>query len=505
MEYRQEFKLKSVLNTDSFDRNMYADLRESSKTLQQAEEAGSKDYPAFPHLLGDTWAGLFKNTPELSPDCPKGVEVNQALMEKVLEHPEFQSLREYTKLDELASALGACQMGKQLSELISQNQEAQKSQQEAQKQQKKADQAQSAAEALKEAAQMAGDAKKQKELMDKAKKQLSEAKKAQKNADKATQQAIEAIQQQLDSSKGQEQLGQAIAQATQGTKEDKQEVDSLLASMGYGTGPGEKKKVPARDRLALAEALKHTPKLKKIANYLGRMQKIANKKQKDKSNDSIARTGVDMGNELSAILPSELAKLTNDKTRRDFLKKFAQGELLQYSPKGKEKLGKGPIICCLDSSGSMESLDEQAKAFMLALLMIARKQKRAFACINYSSASEIKTWVYEQTQRIMPSEILEMAEFFWGGGTSFQSPLNKALEIITNSKFKKADIVFITDGSATVSDNWLSEFNQKKQSERFTVVSIKIGRDSRETLEKFSDKLVEADDFFNEATDAFEI
>lgn len=497
--FTPEFNLKSVLNTDSFDRSIYRELRESSKTLQKIDEEGSKDYAAFSHLLGDTWAGLFKNLPEINPICPKGVEANQAIMEHVLQNPEFQALREHTKLDELASALGASQLSNELNNIIRQNKGAQEAQGQAQEQREKAEQAQNAAETLQEAAQMAADPQKKKSLLDQAKKELSKMKSAEKKADALSQKAFQTMQDQLSSRDGQDMLSKAIAQAGAKTVEDKKEVDSLLISMGYGTQPEEKQRVPAKDRLALAEALKTRPKFKNITASLGRMQRIANAKQKEKTEDSVTRTDVDLGNELSDILPSELALLKNPVTRKDFYKKFVQGELLQYSPQGKEKLGKGPIICCIDTSGSMDHKDVESKAFMLSILMIARKQKRAFACINYSNASDIKTWVFDKTQKIAPSEIVDMAEFFWSGGTDFESPLNQAVKIIKDyEKFKKADVVFVTDGSCNVSETWVQNFNQLKKEKSFSVISILIGRDQSRTLERFSDKVVNANDFFDE-------
>jgi len=497
--FTPEFNLKSVLNTDSFDRSMYRELRDASKTLQKTEEEGSKDYAAFPHLLGDTWAGLFKNLPEINPVCPKGVEANQAIMEHVLQNPEFQALREYTKLDELASALGASQLSNELNNIISKNKEACKAQEQAQEQQEQAEQSQNAADTLKEAAQMADDPQKKKDLLDQAKKELSNMKSAERKAENFSQQAFKAMQKQLSNKSGQNMLSKAIAQAGAKTIEEKNEVDFLLTSMGYGIGPGEKQKVPAKDRLALAEALKDKPKLKDITVVLGRMQRIANKKQKERTEDSVTRSDVDLGNELSNILPSELALLKNPVTRKDFYKKFAQGELLQYSPQGKEKLGKGPIICCIDTSGSMDKKDVQSKAFMLSILMIARKQKRAFACINYASAYEIKTWVFDKTQKITPGEIVEMAEWFWRGGTDFKAPLNQAVKIINDyEKFKKADVLFVTDGDSHVDDTWVQQFHQIKKEKLFSVISIQIGSDQGKTLKKFSNKVVNAKDFFDE-------
>jgi uncharacterized protein with von Willebrand factor type A (vWA) domain len=500
--FTPEFNLKSVLNTDSFDRNMYKELREASKTLQETEKEGSHSYAAFPHLLGDTWAGLFKNLPEINPICPKGVEANQTIMEHVFQNPEFQALREYTKLDELASALGAYNLSDELSNIIRENKEASRKQEQGQKQQDMAEQAQNTAETLKKAAQMTQDPQRKKELLDQAKKELSKMRSAEKTALTLFQQAQKSLQEQLSGANSQKKLGEAIAKAGANAIEEKKEIDSLLTSMGYGTTPGQKQKVPAKDRLALAEALKSKPKLKDIANTLGRMQKIANKKQKERTEDSNARSDVDLGNELANILPSELALLKNPVTRKDFYKKFAQGELLQYSYKNKEKLGKGPIVCCIDTSGSMDCEDVYSKAFMLSILMIARKQKRAFACINYASASSIKSWVFVQSQRITPGEIVEMAEWFWNGGTDFECPLNEAIDVIKNyNKFKKADIILVTDGSSSVNDNWLERFNETRKKMGVNVISIQLGNNQYNeiVLKSFSDKTVNAKGFFDES------
>ena len=57
--FAPEFRLKSVLNTDSFDRSMYQELRDSSKTLQRLRRKAVKLY-CLSSPLGDTWAGLLK-------------------------------------------------------------------------------------------------------------------------------------------------------------------------------------------------------------------------------------------------------------------------------------------------------------------------------------------------------------------------------------------------------------------------------------------------------------
>ena len=43
-----------------------------------------------------------------------------------------------------------------------------------------------------------------------------------------------------------------------------------------------------------------------------------------------------------------------------------------------------------------------------------------------------------------------MAEYFPGGGTDFQSPIDAAIELLEDKKLKRGDIVVITDGECQV-------------------------------------------------------
>ena len=67
---------------------------------------------------------------------------------------------------------------------------------------------------------------------------------------------------------------------------------------------------------------------------------------------------------------------------------------MQYELKGTEKQGKGPIVVCVDNSGSMSGDRETWSIVVaLALLEIATMPKREFACIHIggqSDALEIK-------------------------------------------------------------------------------------------------------------------
>ena len=63
------------------------------------------------------------------------------------------------------------------------------------------------------------------------------------------------------------------------------------------------------------------------------------------------------------------------------------------------------------------------------------------------------------------------------------------MNVINESRFKQADVVFVTDGEDTLNDSFLEEFNKKKKEKAFHVLSFMIGS-STNTVEQFSDKVV---------------
>jgi uncharacterized protein with von Willebrand factor type A (vWA) domain len=136
-----------------------------------------------------------------------------------------------------------------------------------------------------------------------------------------------------------------------------------------------------------------------------------------------------------------------------------------------------------------------AKAVCLSLLEIARRQRRKFCVIVFSSkGTPLKVFGsgVKDNWRMKDEDIIELAGYFPGGGTDFEDPLDKALEFLKESRFKRGDIVFITDGECDVRDEWLNAFLDKKNKLKFKVFSVLIdltGRETVESLKKFSDKV----------------
>jgi uncharacterized protein with von Willebrand factor type A (vWA) domain len=473
----------NTVNADSFDKRRFNELLRMSKGLQKMKGEGEKEVPQFSQLMGDIWSALYKSNPQLlhKEEVSNEVLLNHTFMNQVMEDESFESNREITKLDDLSSALSTISFSNKVMDWIKE---------------RKGNNDQ-----FRNAVNDAMNALEEKEQDDgQQQKKGSQSKKKQKEFDKKMQQLAKQLANELANSSNQ--ITTFMKESVKEATEDKNNMQSLLGGLTAGDGAAEMEKVPLREKFALADALKSTKKMKDISEWAGRFKQIARSKQKNIHKESIERSGVSLGHDVERLLPMELANLTIPGSKNDFLRRFAEGQTMVYDKKGKETLGKGPIILCLDESSSMKDLENQSKGFALALMSIAKKQKRDFALIAFSTSIKINIF---QKGKSKIQDLIDLAEVFLKGGTNFYEPLKKSLDLINESRFKNADIVFVTDGEANLTDEFVTKFNESKKHKHFECLSILIGKEAKEnTVKKFSDKVIRTKDFI-EAGKAFEI
>jgi uncharacterized protein with von Willebrand factor type A (vWA) domain len=458
----------SVLNTDTFDKRRFKEIYNMSQGLQKLRIDG--ELPEFEALLGDIWAFLYKMKPELTEDeVPDDLQVNKSFMEKIMNDDSFVNYRKFTRLDDLSSAIGTVKFGEKTNEWLIEQKERD--------------------ESLKKQMQEIQAMKRQLQKQE----QQNEAGNGNRKLEEDLKLAMSDLDGQLQQTlqNNSHSFSEAMSQAMQETKQAKDSLKSLLGGTSAGSGDAELKKVPLRDQISLAEKIASNKQMKEIADWAGRFKQIARKKQKSKHSDSMERSGVTLGNDIERLLPMELGLYTHPITKNDFLRRFVEGQTMMYEQKGQEVLGKGPIILCLDQSGSMNKLDIQSKGFTLALMSIARRQRRDFCLILFSTRTQI--FKYERG-KMKSSDMINLAQIFLGGGTDFALPLDEALKVINESRFKQADLVFVTDGEDRVKDSFLEAFNKKKKEKEFNVLSLIIGNNTK-TVVQFSDKIVHIKDF----------
>lgn len=224
-----------------------------------------------------------------------------------------------------------------------------------------------------------------------------------------------------------------------------------LAGVGFGSGTATGTRNEGLHARRLFHRLKRDDRLARIALLAGKFKRIAAAKQKAKVRHGADEVSdIEMGVNLSRVLPSELVKLGHPLLRRVFLASLVEGRAMQYRLSGTDSLGRGPLVVCLDKSGSMDGpKDVWATAVALALLDVAQRQRRPFALVAFDGAVKHEARVEVGGQ--LPEDALFVS---CSGGTNITGTLARALSIIqeSNGAMKKADVVLITDGESETQD-----------------------------------------------------
>lgn len=294
---------------------------------------------------------------------------------------------------------------------------------------------------------------------------------AEKDA-KALEEALDAAQSQIKSA-----VKETIAKANDAVENSNNMAES------WGLEPGELQRMPAERRIELSKKMQ-SPKFQRIAELFGPMKCLAFSEQRRKVNYAPEEVyDIELGSDLEKVLLVEKLKLRHPTLKLLFMKDLVEQRLPQYKMRGFEKVGKGGIIYCMDSSGSMMGEREiWAKAVGLCLLRVARKQKRPFYAINFSGPRQMHCMDFSGNSpetEISPDRVIEFAEIFYGGGTDFVTPLTKALELLNREHSAtgalKSDIVFATDGMCGVSEDFMKHFEEEQKRLDFKVWGINIG------------------------------
>ena len=482
------------LEHDAYDRRVWEHLRREALSLRDLETAGSNLLPHFGSLLQDIFCLLFKYNTKYHPDAevlPSAL-LNQNFLHAIHNGPQYEFLREQTLLNDAQAGLSTLILGERLLALVREekflNRRDLRDLWDIQKQEEIVGQK---IEEYDNAETIPQDS-----LSEEGKKALQRAKEKMAGEVQGAESLLRHKTGRLK-----EDLKQIEAQATsrmqaEAIKVAQQLEDATEEAETWGNAIGSGEKSPPGQKLELGRRLAGNEKLKKLARMVGRMKfhaQALRKKVFERSSDELLE--VEQGDALHRLLPHEMLSLHHPLLRKDFYRRFLDQELIQYSLRGVEEKGKGPMIVCLDGSSSMSGDKEiWSKAVTLTLLEIARKQRRLFRSICFSSA-ETPLQVLDMNPRdryeIETKTVMDLAEYFPGGGTDFQKPLDAALDCLSQSRFKKGDIIFITDGECQVDPQWAENFRQEKDRLGFSLFSILIdmGPASLGTLKEFSDRI----------------
>jgi len=482
-----------VVQQDKYDARAFKRLLDKSSKLQEISKWEKAEGFEWERAMQDIYAGLYKPRPKRIEEVPDNLEFQRAVMDEAEKLADWHELRKRTMLDEFASAIGTTGAGEKIREAIPPEieKEAKKVQDESSKQNACKEMLKEMHDARQAGGGSAGQTEEQKKQRGDA---INKAREARREKKKAKQ----TLQEMMQKKKGE--IRQAVRGACQEAKKEIERADSFCD--GFMPEPGSMREISLKDKLEVMQKIQFNDMLRQIAEKAGRFTRIALHTQETKTKHAVEEVvDIERGSDLGRVLPSELMLRSDPELETQFMRKFCDGELLQYKLDGMEKEGRGPLVVCVDNSGSMSG-DRivWAKAFALGLLTIAKKQRRTFAIVNFSDSRSVNSYKFDPTNY---GELLDgLLEFQGGGGTDFQAALNRALKIIReDAKMNKADIVFVTDGQCSVDASFLKKYHQSKTELAFKCISVQIdeggysyGYGGKSTLEQFSDTVVNLND-----------
>ena len=208
--------------------------------------------------------------------------------------------------------------------------------------------------------------------------------------------------------------------------------------------------------------------------------------------------GINKSGNISRILPSELLNLEDENLKYLFYAKYLENSLLTYEIKGKDEIekneteekisNKGPIVVCLDTSGSMKGTPLlRAKALVLSITKILREENRELYVILFGAKGQFQEISLEGEEDICRA--IKFLKKSYEGGTDFETPLRRGIEIISEKEnYRKADILMVTDGSCRISYQFKRVLKEEKERLDFKIYTVICEADRVE--KDFSDGVI---------------
>ncbi|MBA4192984.1 MAG: VWA domain-containing protein [Comamonadaceae bacterium] len=209
--------------------------------------------------------------------------------------------------------------------------------------------------------------------------------------------------------------------------------------------------------------------------------------------------GVRRARDLARMTGTESLNLTHPALRRLWRARFAEAQLQSYddrAPHPRQRplprpepqarrpqpapAGRGPMIVCLDTSGSMRGAPENvAKACVLQALRSAHAGQRGCRLLAFGGRDEL----LERELALSADgleRLLDLMGQSFDGGTDVQTPLEVAIDRVQDTGWEDADILIVSDGEFGVTHTMLARLRDAKARLGLRVHGILIG--DRETV-----------------------
>ena len=457
-----------VLHSTKLESSIYYDLRCEDACMDEIEGRNTVKLKSFPALSQDVFQAFYSLFPRRNDEQSLSAaarKFNAPILEHITQSEEYPTLKEVCEGRELPAYEAATEFvaraSGELDDLLSQLGGKSGAMNTLEKLEQAEEKAAEELAGLLEQMQQSG----------KDNPTLNEAVIKAANEVQSKHRQVEAVGKLMDASQTQNKASVSgiIQRAVTAAAEKAEEVQSIIGA--WSNDPADLKRTPVNE--ALLERVRRSDTLRDISKYLGRFREIfAQCKRNGFAYGRGEKYSLELGNDISRALTSELAMLATPQTQPLFLRKYQRSQIKQYQRREPIYKGAGDIICCLDESGSTSGeLASWGKAVALTLLEIAEGEGRKFALIHFSGPGSFKTDTFRPKQYSMEDKI-RAAETFLDGGTDFRTPLDEALRLMKEEDFENADIVFITDGECELPAEYGDALRIEQIERRFTITGV---------------------------------
>lgn len=281
----------------------------------------------------------------------------------------------------------------------------------------------------------------------------------------------------------------ACAKAVREASHEVEEMEEAMRSMGHGMSGD---KADPKRVAELFRRVRSDPTLRRICELAGKYRRVAQGKQRQKSSHgSDDMVGVVMDNDVGRLLPVELAKLADPDLEDETYRRLAERETMCREYKGRERVAKGPVLFCVDESGSMHGDKvNNAKAMALAMAWVCRRQRRWCSLVAYSGDTG------ERLLKLPPGAWDEAAVCGWlsefiSGGSYIDVPVREVPRYYRELECPagKTDVVFVTDAQCRIPEYMLQAFLTWKAGASARLITIVVGGAGAGDLAKISDEV----------------
>ena len=257
----------------------------------------------------------------------------------------------------------------------------------------------------------------------------------------------------------------------------------------------------------IIQVQKRYPVLNQIANKMGRIASEESHHQMAVSSGKVYQmthasksdvSGVTVGNDLNSMLPLEVAQASDERLSDLFLYKYASHRLQTFSYRSEiyksihhlvtqPAKRKGPMIVCLDTSGSMIGEPEKiSNSLLLRLLEIADRQRRDLYLLSFSVS------VYPIDVKKERARLFDYFKKSASGDTNARSMMIKMFELLHHhADYMSSDVLWISDFKIPLVEQTLLEEMRESRRNGTFFYGLQIGMNARQDWDEYFDEKYE--------------